>query len=115
VGCRVTLPVARAGDGACRGGGARVAAATLRGARVRAAAVLRGGRARGRGRSRAARRAGAARFSVRESEWRRRSLWYVFFTYLPSARDVALVKDFLKIKIFTLPSANRHALGKVFI
>jgi hypothetical protein len=31
---------------------------------------------------------------------------------LPSARDVALGKDFLKIKIFTLPSAPDLALGK---
>jgi hypothetical protein len=35
-------------------------------------------------------------------------------TSLPSARDVALGKDFLKIKIFTLPSAPYLALGKDF-
>jgi hypothetical protein len=35
-------------------------------------------------------------------------------TSLPSARDVALGKDFLKIKIFTLPSAPNLALGKDF-
>jgi hypothetical protein len=33
---------------------------------------------------------------------------------LPSAHDVALGKDFLKIKIFTLPSAPDLALGKDF-
>jgi hypothetical protein len=33
---------------------------------------------------------------------------------LPSAPDLALGKDFLKIKIFTLPSAPDLALGKDF-
>jgi hypothetical protein len=36
----------------------------------------------------------------------------VFLTSLPSARDLALVKDFFKIKKYTLPSANRQALDK---
>jgi hypothetical protein len=37
-------------------------------------------------------------------------------TSLPSARDVALGKDFLKIKIFTLPSSPKLALDKdVFV
>jgi hypothetical protein len=47
---------------------------------------------------------------VRESEWRRRRVCYV--TSLPSARDLALDKDFLIIKKFTLLSAPDLALGK---
>jgi hypothetical protein len=35
-----------------------------------------------------------------------------YFTSFPSARDLALGKDFLKIKKFTLPSAPDLALSK---
>jgi hypothetical protein len=45
-----------------------------------------------------------------ESEWRRRRVCY--FTSLSSARDLALTKDFLKIKKITLPSAPDLTLGK---
>jgi hypothetical protein len=108
-GCWVNLPVARAGDGARRGGGAWVTAAARRcsGVAVRGAGALagvgpgaRGGPASGgvgpghgerrRGaRARRAdargRRAGAARLGVRESEWKEEPLarYFHFFVECP--------------------------------
>jgi hypothetical protein len=56
------------------------------------------------------------RGAVRESEMRerrRKENPQVYFSYLPSARDLALDKDFFKILKYSLPSARSLTLGKV--
>jgi hypothetical protein len=54
------------------------------------------------------------RVSMSEREKKEKPSVWLSSTSLPSARDAALSKDFLKIKIFILPSAPNLALGKIF-
>jgi hypothetical protein len=99
------------GRGACawRGGGVRRArgrAASGRARRCGEAAALRGGAV-----------ASGRRRADREGEWRerrrRKNGRAVYLLSLPSARDLALGKDFLKILKYSLSSARSLALGKV--
>jgi hypothetical protein len=59
----------------------------------------------------AARRRNRERVSGEKGEKGRRRA--VYLLSLPSARDLALGKDFLKILKYSLPSARSPALGKV--
>jgi hypothetical protein len=75
--------------------------------------------ARGGALAAAGRRRGGGQTSRRDRERERRerrskkNAQAVYFLTLPSARDLALGKDFLKILKYSLPSARSWALGKV--
>jgi hypothetical protein len=69
-----------------------------------------------RGEERSRRRAAgvaASRRSERRERRRKKNARAVYFLTLPSARDLALGKDFFKILKYSLPSARSRALGKV--
>jgi hypothetical protein len=76
--------------------------------------VARGGRGDGQAAASGRRRADGG---VRESEMRERrrkeNPQAVYFSSLPSARDLALGKDFFKILKYSLSSARSLTLGKV--
>jgi hypothetical protein len=100
----------------CYGGGAPgTAAARGRGREIgRRRARARGRRARVVAGSAASMVRRRERVSVSEREKKEKPSVWLSSTSLPSARDAALGKDFLKIKIFILPSAPNLALGKIF-
>jgi hypothetical protein len=111
--------VARRSRDAWRGGGARRARAGAGARGERAGAACTGRRRRRAECAGGARGGGGERAGDgvhREDEWRerrrRKNERAVYFLSLPSARDLALGKDFLKILKYALPSALDPALGK---